>query len=148
VQKHGCSKRSYKITLRFSLFVIEQLLLKECGMVEVQIHDLISTSDVESDQLRTSTTDKGAPDIVWIGSCVRSLAVLNAVWRRAWPDTHCGTVTIQLLFTVRVCVCDHECAHTGPRVQDTIRSRTSALNTGKEYFSVIGTWTVSVCAFW
>jgi hypothetical protein len=34
-------------------------------MVEAQIHELISTSDVESDQLRTSATDKRAPGIIW-----------------------------------------------------------------------------------
>ena len=103
-------------------------------MVEVRVHELISTSDVESDQLRASTTDKGAPGIIWTGSCVRSLAVMNPVWRRAWPDAHCRTVMIQLLFTVCVIMS----VHTGPHIQGKIRSRTIALNTGKEYFSVIG----------
>jgi len=74
-------------------------------MMEVQIHDFIFTSDLESDQLRASTADKGAPGIIWIGNCVRALAVMNALWRRAWPDMHCRTVTIQLLFTVCVCAC-------------------------------------------
>jgi len=71
-------------------------------MVVVQIHELIPTSDREGDQLRALTTDKGAPGIIWIASCVRSLAVMNAVWRRAWPDAHSRTVTIRLLFTVCV----------------------------------------------
>jgi hypothetical protein len=74
-------------------------------MVVVQIHELISTSDKESDQPRASTTDKGSPSIISIGSCLRSLAVMNALWRRAWPDAHFRTVTIGLLFTVCVCVC-------------------------------------------
>jgi hypothetical protein len=68
----------------------------------IQIHELIPTSDRESDQFRASSADKGAPGIIWIGNCVRSLAVMNAVWRRTGPDAHCRTVTMQLLFTVCV----------------------------------------------
>ena len=48
-------------------------------MVVIQIHELIPTSDSESDQLRAKTSDKGAPGIIWIGSYVRSLAVMNSV---------------------------------------------------------------------
>lgn len=95
---------------------------------------------------------KERPVSFGIGSYVRSLAVMNAMWRRAWPDAHCRTVTIQLLLTVCVCVRLRACVimsvHTGPHVQGKIRSRTSTLNTGKEYFSVIGSWTVIVCPFW
>jgi hypothetical protein len=49
---------------------------------------------------------------------------------------------------VLACVWSWMCTLALPHVQGKIRSGTGALNTGKEYFSVIDSWTLSVCQFW